>query len=288
MKKIVLSLCILGSLCLTTPVVAKNTSNNKTLNYIEANKAQVLGSYNSGSTEEAKIAYNSVEDKKEVWHKMLNAVDYYNTINGRIVYSSSDVNNGVLVDFQSDINSSVANTQINEIDIDNPLEGIDLNSFNYSSNGIYDLTVKSDGQKVESIDNINGYKYIDTIINRENSQPLPDEERTGIEKDGFPFYVYRCDPTNTYLASICIFPQEMAFGFLTDYDLWEINSKVDYVGRNCWVITGKTEKEYGTKLNVTDFTFFVDEETGILLKYVGRDDDGNISSFLITENIDID
>ena len=75
---------------------------------------------------------------------------------------------------------------------------------------------------------------------------------------------------------------------MNDTSLWEISDEVDYVRRDCVVITGKTEKNYGEKVNVTDFTLYLDKNTGCMLKLIGLDKNGNISKYLITEKIEFD
>lgn len=123
---------------------------------------------------------------------------------------------------------------------------------------------------------------------RDSAAINENEERYSIGKDGYANYVYRVDPTNTYMGKYLLQPQEFAFGFLNDTSLWEISDEVDYVGRDCVVITGKTEKNYGEKVNVTDFTLYLDKNTGCMLKLIGLDKNGNISKYLITEKIEFD
>lgn len=123
------------------------------------------------------------------------------------------------------------------------------------------------------------------IITLEQAGPISDEERHFIMDDGFPAYSYRANPTNIPSASICIFPQEMTFGYLTDTDLWEIKGVEQLDGRTCYHITGVTGADYGKKRNVASFEFFVDTNTGVLLKYVGYDANGDISDYLYSENM---
>lgn len=112
--------------------------------------------------------------------------------------------------------------------------------------------------------------------------------RVTVEDNGNPSYHYRTDITNTYLASVSLLPQEMTFGFLTDFDVWDVERTEEYVGRKCYIVSGKTNENYGQKLGVEKFTFYVDCETGVLLKYIGYDESQNIRSYIITENISFD
>ena len=114
---------------------------------------------------------------------------------------------------------------------------------------------------------------------------IPNNERITIEDDGQPCYNYRANPTNVPEASMCIFPQEMAFGFLADQELWDMENTENVDGKLCYHIIGKTSEDYGKKLNVSTFELYVDVNTGVLLKYIGYDKNDVISDYLYTENI---
>ena len=80
----------------------------------------------------------------------------------------------------------------------------------------------------------------------------------------------------------------MAFGFLLDLDMWEIEGSAVYDGRDCVVVSGKTADEYSNKTGAERFTFYIDKETGTLLKYVGLDSEGEISDYIISDRISFD
>ena len=39
----------------------------------------------------------------------------------------------------------------------------------------------------------------------------------------------------------------MAFGFLTDFELWDVDGIEGYAGRECYVLSGKTADDYKIK-----------------------------------------
>lgn len=113
---------------------------------------------------------------------------------------------------------------------------------------------------------------------------IPDDERI-TEIDGEPCYNYRTNPTNVPEASICIFPQEMTFGYLANQNLWSINGTKVIDDKLCYHISGTAEEDYGSKFNVSTFELMVDVNTGVLIQYIGYDDNGEISDYIYTKNI---
>lgn len=215
-----------------------------------------------------------ISDSKEmIWHKMLNTVDYFDSVSGSFIYTISDINDVYEVTFNTDLNTSKAFSSISQA--------------NPSS---YAVSLYSDGENYYNINDITGTYTVDpnAAVKRENSVAEDDSSRYFIGDDGIPCYSYRADSTNAYLAKSCIFPQEMAFGFLTDLSLWEIADEDQYLGRECYVISGKTAESYGQKIGVSNFEFYVDKATGVLLKYNGYDLNGQLCDFLTATDISFD
>lgn len=222
--------------------------------------------------------------KADVWHMMLNSIDYYNNVSGTIVYSHGNADDVYLVDFQCDIPDSAAYSSCylysagdaERIDPDELRNTESISNItNYCGDG-HNIMILSDRT----------YREMDyAIIKPEDALPIADEDRVTVEADGNPGFHYRADPTNIDSSSMCIFPQVFAMGFLYDTDLWEINGIVDYNGHECWQISGCTSPEYGAKLNVEEFDFLVDTKTGVLMKYEGRDKEGNLTDYMYSDNI---
>lgn len=262
--------------------VAINSYSIPVASNIESTEAEAVV-----ETDNKEIEFKTQKD--EIWHKMLNSIDYYNSVIGKMIYSDSP-NNGTYVNYQANLNKSEAYTKIFEVNISDISGLIDGYIPEYTDKNCFDIEVFTDGNSLVTLDNLEGTaKYEgEAVFSRENSEPIDDSERVTVEEDGNPGYYYRTDITNIYLTRMSLFPQEMAFVFLTDYDLWNIDGVEEYVGRQCFVISDKTSDDYGKKLNVDNFKFYVDRETGVLLKYIGYDELQNITAFLVTENIDFD
>lgn len=225
-------------------------------------------------------------EKDEIWHKMLNSIDYYSSVSGKMFYAINP-DNETCIEYQSNLDEATAYTSVSEVNVSDIAVLVDENLSEYDDKNTFDIEVFTDGNSTITLNNLDHTAVRDeyAVFTRENSGPIDDSDRVTVEEDGMPGYYYRCDVTNTYIASISLFPQEMAFGFLTDYELWDIDGIEEYVGRECYVISGKTSDDYKRKIGVEKFTFYVDCETGVLLKYIGYDETQNIYAYIVTDNI---
>lgn len=234
------------------------------------------------------------DSKEMIWHKMLNTVDYFDSVSGSFIYTISDINDVYEVTFNTDLNTSEAFSKISKIDAKNiNSDSLKANadiSLDITKTNTFEMSLYSDGENYYNINNTERAYTVDSnaVIKRENSVAEDDSSRYFIGDDGIPCYSYRADSTNAYLAKSCIFPQEMAFGFLTDLSLWEIADEDQYLGRECYIISGKTAESYGQKIGVSNFEFYVDKATGVLLKYNGYDLNGQLCDFLTATDISFD
>ena len=209
-----------------------------------------------------KSSINTVAPTKEdILHMMLNSIDYYNYASGTVAYANpNDLSCAIIVDFQSDIPSSKSyshivqkNTELAKVNaaINQTFLNV-LTDVNMSENILTDREVYYNFDSGISLNNVErSYKDMSyATISRSNVSVINDDERFEIDENGIPCYYYRANPTNVDDASICLFPQEMAFGFLLDFGLWDIDGSEIYEGRDCVVLSGKTNEDYGNKIGV--------------------------------------
>lgn len=244
-----------------------------------------------------KSSINTVDPTKEdILHMMLNSIDYYNYASGTIAYANpNDLSCAIVVDFQSDIPNSKSyshivqkNTELSRVNAAiNQTALNDLTDANMSEYVLTDREIYYNAGSGVSLNNVErSYKDMSyAAISRSNVSTISDDKRFKVDENGVPCYYYRANPTNVDDASICLFPQEMAFGFLLDFDLWEVEGSEVYEGRDCVVLSGTTNEDYGKKVGVEKFVFYVDKQTGTLLKYIGYNTDGEISDYMISSNI---
>ncbi|MBO5343429.1 MAG: hypothetical protein J6A57_03175 [Ruminococcus sp.] len=222
----------------------------------------------------------TIADKSDVYHMMLNTIDYYNSVSGSIIRSDS-ANLINVITFQTDLLNTKAYSKsgLHLIDDDKNISNISLSDVDfdkivYCADGL--LTTVIDGSS-ETMKN--------AVTYLSDCSPIDDSKRISIADDGYPICRYRQNPTNVPFASICLFPQEMALGFLQDKKLWEITGITKKDDLTCYVIEGKTNKSYGEKINAATFKFLVDVNTGVLIQYEGFSADGTLSDYMYTMDI---
>lgn len=208
----------------------------------------------------------SADPKINIYNKMLNSIDYFNRV--ALTVETSMLGNSVTtVEYQTDIDSGLAYQAVRT--------GGVLLSETYSGN--QNMILVSNEEKTYA----QNYR---PVYSRDDTSYIPLEERITTGEDGIPCYHYRRNITNCPLASYSLFPQEIAFSYLKDFDKWEIeNSTMAYLGRSCVVITGTPSPYIAEKHNIDSFTMVVDSATGVLLGFCGTLD-GEISRYMtVTE-----
>lgn len=211
----------------------------------------------------------SKNTKENIYHKMLNTIDFFNSASGAFKTSMLSKESETTVNYEVDFNNETSYEKTASKDDNTEVYNIDSKVYTFDNNSKTKNVVMS------------GYK-------KSECPEIPDEERITVEEDGYNCYNYRNNPTNIPGACFSLVPQEFAFGFLGDFDLWDISGTETYLNRECVVIKGTTEGSYGKKLGTNTFEFVVDAETGILLKYTGYDSNGDISDYITTTAISLD
>ena len=99
------------------------------------------------------------------------------------------------------------------------------------------------------------------------------------------YATYGKDPTGAHELGVCYIPQEMTIGYLKNFDDWEIVDVIDWNGRECYLIQGIAEKEYGTRFDVDTFKIWVDKATGIWYRYEGYNASGDLTDYFYTDDL---
>lgn len=262
------------------------------------NEAGTSDGFAETDDEKKENSYADVQiiTKEDIWHKMLNSIDYYSKASGTVMYAGDDVEEAMLVDFMVDIDAReyYANTTDVSVDVDGNDQKLSMYSDSSTPFSIVKRLSEKETYATASeviILNTNNSTYVvrpGAVLTRANTGTISDDERVEIDDNGMYHYRYRANPICASIAGTSLFPQEMALGYLRDFSSWDIKEHSEYQGRNCVVVTGKTDEEYQSKLNVSDFVFYVDSQTGILLKYLGYNFDGQIADYIIIDNLVVD
>lgn len=226
-------------------------------------------------------------DKKDIFFKMNNTPDYFDRASGIVMYGcigSEEYNTftiSEIYDFQVDLNMAVA-YQHEETN-----KGTDYESF-ISADAMTDemngYISYYDGENQYSInlsDNLY-YKYED-IKHRIDSPTVPYEELRclGDESNDYDYWNTR----KLLLDSICIDCIEnyrQTVNYLGNFDNWDIVGTEEVNGRVCVHINGVCNIEYE---QVKSFDWYIDEETGVTVRFKGYNSDGSTGKFTEVKNL---
>lgn len=196
--------------------------------------------------------YDTIQDR------MMNAVDNFKTIKGsyEIVINHLKVDENLYFEV---------------------VEGNNVGSYvKVTNNRTKKVTEhKFDGTNLISIVN---QKAVDkmSVKSIETGKPLgPRKTKTA---KGEPVYINRVDPAFSGPAQDVILPQAYAFWLNDDTNNYQIIGEEDLLQRKVTVIEGVHDKEMAIKHNSTTFKLWVDNETGVLLKLIETNNEGEITN----------
>ena len=213
------------------------------------------------TTESSNVQNN---EKYNIYEKMLNTVDYFSTVQGTVKMQLNGENE-VTIQYKANMNNAYANEIVQ------------------SENS--DIEVIVNEEKQITYDNkARSFLKNSRTLQKDSVADIPARERVKTE-NGITTWYYRNDPTGLVYAKESIFPQERIFGYLYNFEWWDILGEEIYAERDCWVLSGKLEGEYAAKLGISKFLFKVDKETGCLLSYEGYDANENIKDYIVTNEI---
>lgn len=219
----------------------------------------------SFSNEKKEEISSSENEKMVIYDKMLNSVDNFSTVQGKIKMKLNGENEEVTIQYKTDLE----NAYTHEI-----VQG-----------NTTDIEIVADYKHEVLYNNIErGYLKSNRILQDDPIEDIPVKERTKTE-EGINIWYYRDDPTGLVYAKESIFPQERIFGYLYDFELWNIVGEEIYAGQNCWVVNGHLEGEYAEKIGIKKYVFKIDKKTGCLLGYEGYDSSENLKDYIITNEI---
>lgn len=224
-----------------------------------------------------------------IFYKMFNSFDYFSRVSGT-VYVSNYYFEGAephcdlrFSDFQTDLN-----------------RGSFYEDTKYYTGSDMETLRELNLDQLQFINGSSGMLQDDICYNILDDN-LYQKERASNHRIDFPGPVKQTFNHETNIENIDIWPyrrgpffgsvreslncEERVLGFLNNFNDWEITGKDQINGRVCTEITGKLTGSYGKILHVQDFVFYVDEETGILMRYFGYDENGNLTDFVIAENM---
>lgn len=202
---------------------------------------------------------------ESIQEKMLNAVDNFKNVKGeyQILIDHLDVDENIYFEItewpEAKSYVKVENQVTNEI-TEHYFDGKNVTK------------IKDNAEKEQvSVSHINTNK--------------PRGDRKQVNKDGEPVYIHRADPAFSGPAQSIILPQSYAFWLNDQTKNYEILGEETFLDRKVTVIEGEHDKDMAIKHNAENFKFWIDSETGVLLKLIETDQNGKITNLL--EALDI-
>lgn len=200
---------------------------------------------------------NFKDPKTNIYNKMLNTIDFFNTAELSANIHMTEEEN-LTVDYYTNIDASSSYQAVYE-----------------SGNLTFESFCNPNSDFLIHVDNKRKTynRYHLKVYKRSDSPYIPLEERIIFDDmtgDGLPVYRYRTNTTNCTMASYTLFPEGLTYSYLADFERWEIaDDNIEYLGRKCIKIVGRPNPYTGDKHNNDNFVMLVDEKTGIILKFEG-------------------
>lgn len=213
--------------------------------------------------------------KEEIHSLMLNSIDNFEKADGSFIYRSESAG------YEYKVNYSV-NTKKNNYKSLVKMESAN-DSREVSFDGNTSLTVVDNKSKV--------FKKFTVEKPQDESAKYANEKsqnRYKKNKKGEKVYERRLDPTYMDMASLSLFPEDFALGFLEDDNNWNITSEDERLnGLDVIAIEGMLNPYYQMKHHTKNFKLWIEKNTGIVLQMEEYDEIGNATEYLKTNSIKI-
>ena len=223
--------------------------------------------------------------REDIFYKMNNTLDYFDRASGYVtkgIISKNGNDTSTCYDFQVDLNTGAA-YQHEENYYGCRYDHIQKGSEKPVSSGP-SYTYWQDGECSYSMtDSENSYYKIEGITHRIDSPAVPLEELR--PKDDTLTQYDNWNTRRQMLGGIavdCIENYRMAVDYLQDSSKWTITGSEKIIGRVCVCIKGVYDVEYD---DVKSFELYVDRETGVTVKALGYDANGELIRYMTVENL---
>ncbi|ALC89239.1 hypothetical protein AM500_05160 [Bacillus sp. FJAT-18017] len=263
MKKVFVGIAMAGSIAITG-IIAASVWQEEKLSISKGEDTPVLENIQASNLQE-KVNPLNLESKQDVQERLLNSYHFFDKAKGSFVYTSTNNGMSVQVDYKLKWTDKKIqyNAKISDKASDAGHEiGYSEGEFTTIDHGTkvfekfkWDITDKGEFKRIEDV-------YVK-------------------HSDGTMEYVYPNTSLNLGMAEKSLHAKEIAVGFLENQDLWKISGTELLLGREVVVIEGAFDEYYQDKLGST-YTLWMDQNTGILLKYETYGEKGQVITSLKT------
>lgn len=234
---------------------------------------------------EQKESYEEMT-KEDVVARLLNTVDYFHTAAGKFKEYSlfyDDSASTSITEYKLSIKNEIGGYEKVTSLFDEKVMGFEESIQEYIYNN----------EKLWSKESLN------KTYQEQDYQPEPRRKVVTLE-EAFSIKLKDIYKENTIFrerpqiaaSGLSLFPYEQTSSYLRNMEQWEIEKQnEELLGHNTIVLYGKIDEQVVERMKMkgtTDtFRFWVDKDTGILVKYETYDKDGELTSYLHPESLDI-
>jgi len=274
MKKMVASIALIGCVAIASVWGSAEWSDLKKKIGKQEEKAitvTVNAATNEIQQQNENINPLDLKNQEAIQERMLNSYQYFNSVKGSFHYASKDIGFDYTVNYQLKWKNKKVKYYVKTVE----------NNKNVIDELSYDT-----GELKAIYPNVKKYEKIKVDI-KSKGESKKIGEVVVKNSDGTKEYRYPETQLNLGMAENSLHSKEIAVGFLEEKNLWTVKRTEQLLGRQVVVIEGTLNSYYQEKLKADTFTLWMDQNTGILMKYETIRNE-EIIDLLETTNIKID
>lgn len=204
--------------------------------------------------------------KEEILTKMINSIDHFETATGEYKIHYANIPSDSIVEYAIRLKHKPGGFAKRT----NTINGKDEVSFEYYQDGsVWQLNEET-----------KTYMQMSVSEGRGSAQTLTIEDAFLVDNEGTNVTNYRERPPIA-AANETLFPYEIASNYTRDLTSWEIEKQnEELLGHNTLVIKGVLNSYASKKGQANTFRFWVDKDSGILVKYETYNASGEVVDYL--------
>lgn len=254
----------------------------------------------------AAVSYD-LSTKEGIYLKMLNSIDSFDKVSGRLIYQIPYDTECDMMDFSINLDTAESYTKHTFVNLHNLGDVLSGMPADYQ---LRQDTDRANGFIMYS-DGVASYRIDGNVKDADGYSPPCERNRTPIqaqdiaavtewfhshdERDERAKEIYNRtalyrDSEMNQLVTDCD-SQMVAAYYLTVFDRWDVTGEERFLDRDCLVIEGMIDPEmylFAKVEGINTFTVYVDKETGSVLNFIGYNEAGEISTFCVYQEIHFD
>ena len=219
-------------------------------------------------------------DKRDIFYKMNNTVDYFDRCSGYVKHGFG----GEMTAYEFQVDLNTAQAYQHEENYYGPSAEVLMNGGDGIRDAHFSATYTQDGTDCYWVSDLMSEKCtkFPGVKHRIDSPTVAFEDLHSTDPDNQEYDYWNSRRQLLDGISVdCIENYRMAVDWLQDFDKWEIVGTETVNGRECVHLQGETDSNYD---NIRRFEFYVDQATGVTVRFLSYDENGNVGRFIdVTE-----